>query len=69
VESRQELEKKFEEVKARFEGKEIPLPDFWGGYQLQPQRIEFWQGRPGRLHDRIVYRRENKDWKINRLEP
>ncbi|MBF9253571.1 pyridoxamine 5'-phosphate oxidase [Pontibacter sp. 172403-2] len=48
---------------------EIPRPAFWGGYQLQPARIEFWQGRPNRLHDRIVYELQEDNWKISRLAP
>ena len=51
------------------EGSEVPLPDFWGGYQLEPSYIEFWQGRPSRLHDRICFQLENGEWKISRLSP
>lgn len=69
VQSRETLEKNFEEMKARFEGEEIPLPDFWGGFELAPHHIEFWQGRPSRLHDRIVYEKEDGEWKIKRLSP
>lgn len=69
VASRQELESQFEEVKERFEGEEVPLPDFWGGYRLLPDRIEFWQGRRGRLHDRICYKRKSDDWEVFRLSP
>lgn len=69
VASRQELESRFEKVKERFEGKEVPLPDFWGGYRLIPDRIEFWQGRRGRLHDRICYKRKKSDWEVFRLSP
>ena len=47
----------------------IPRPDFWGGYQLNPTRIEFWQGRPSRLHDRIVFEKINNQWKVARLSP
>lgn len=47
----------------------IPLPDNWGGYELTPNMIEFWQGRPSRLHDRIRFKREDKDWTIERLAP
>jgi pyridoxamine 5'-phosphate oxidase len=50
-------------------GTRVPLPDFWGGYRLSPTVIEFWQGRPSRLHDRIVYTRAADDWSIQRLSP
>jgi pyridoxamine 5'-phosphate oxidase len=67
--SRDELEEKFEEMKKRFENKEIPLPDFWGGYLLKPTVIEFWQGRESRMHDRIRYEKEGQEWKTARLAP
>jgi pyridoxamine 5'-phosphate oxidase len=69
IESRRLLEKKWEEMKARFEGKEIPLPDFWGGYRIVPDAFEFWQGRESRLHDRIAYKKSENGWKIVRLSP
>jgi len=69
IASREVLEKKFEEMRKKFEGKEIPLPPFWGGYRVIPQSIEFWQGRESRLHDRICYSFENGKWKIERLSP
>lgn len=69
VASRQELESRFKKVKEQFKGEEVPLPDFWGGYCLIPDRIEFWQGRRGRLHDRICYKRKNNDWEVFRLSP
>jgi pyridoxamine 5'-phosphate oxidase len=51
------------------EGKEIKRPSFWGGYRIIPAKIEFWQGRTNRLHDRILYTLENEEWKIERLAP
>lgn len=69
VESRSELKEKFRTIKERFKDQEVPLPDFWGGFRLKPNRIEFWQGRPGRMHDRICYEREDGKWKIFRLSP
>ncbi|MEM8778512.1 MAG: pyridoxamine 5'-phosphate oxidase [Cyanobacteria bacterium P01_G01_bin.49] len=70
ITSRQLLEMKFEEIKNKFQKGEIPLPSFWGGYRITPQRFEFWQGRPNRLHDRFSYLlREDNVWEINRLAP
>ena len=63
------LEKRFVEMKMKFEGKEIPLPPFWGGFKLIPDEFEFWQGRENRLHDRICYQLEKNIWKIVRLAP
>ena len=57
------------ELTARFTGKEIPLPDFWGGYIVKPHEIEFWQGRENRLHDRIMYRAQDNTWTKARLSP
>jgi pyridoxamine 5'-phosphate oxidase len=70
VSSRTELESRVTEMLARFAIGRVPLPDNWGGYRVKPASIEFWQGRPGRLHDRIVYLRQADDsWKICRLQP
>ncbi len=69
IESREALKQHFEEMKERFEGQEIALPDFWGGYLVKPARMEFWQGRPSRLHDRILYTKEGGSWRISRLAP
>lgn len=69
VSSRQALEKNFARVTNEFEGKEIPLPDFWGGYAIDAHYIEFWQGRASRMHDRIAYTREAEKWLIQRLSP
>lgn len=67
--SRKALEMKLEEVKRRFGEGHIPLPSFWGGYRVRPNAMEFWQGRPSRLHDRFLYEREGSGWRISRLAP
>lgn len=69
IENREVLQKNFEKFLSVFVDQNIPRPDFWGGYIVIPERIEFWQGRPGRLHDRLVYTYENNLWKIERLAP
>ena len=70
VSSRSLLEQKFDEMKRRFADGEVPLPSFWGGYRVRPSGIEFWQGRPNRLHDRFLYSRGPDDvWTIERLAP
>jgi len=70
VRNREELEKKWNELAVKFSGDDVPLPPNWGGYVLKPERIEFWQGRPSRLHDRFSYERQvNGSWKIERLAP
>jgi pyridoxamine 5'-phosphate oxidase len=68
--SRQQLEERYEEMERRWpEGAEVPLPDFWGGYLVAPQVIEFWHGRANRMHDRLRYRRSGENWVIERLAP
>lgn len=70
VPDRAALEMRQQEVEQRFAGQEkLPLPPFWGGYLLRPSGIEFWQGRPSRLHDRILYTISGENWKIERLAP
>jgi pyridoxamine 5'-phosphate oxidase len=69
VESRSILEERVRALEAEYEGREIPRPPFWGGYRVEPEVIEFWQGRENRLHDRLVYRRTEGGWKIERLQP
>jgi pyridoxamine 5'-phosphate oxidase len=69
IASREILEAGLLEVQRRFTGPEVPLPPHWGGYRVNPERIEFWQGRESRLHDRIQYLWEGERWKIERLSP
>lgn len=69
IASRSFLESQWEKMKQRFSDGEIPLPDFWGGYRVIPQRIEFWQGRENRLHDRFEYQFTDNGWTIQRLAP
>jgi pyridoxamine 5'-phosphate oxidase len=69
IESREQLKTRQEELRQRFAGAEIPVPPFWGGYRLMPAEIEFWQGGPSRLHDRLLYVRSGDAWTIQRLSP
>ena len=67
---RAELERRYGEMERRFEGAPVPRPPFWSGYQLVPDRIEFWEGRENRLHDRALYRREGAgSWTLETLAP
>ena len=69
IPGREELERRLRETGERF-GEEVPLPESWGGYRVRPQTVEFWQGRPSRLHDRLRYSRHSDgDWRIERLAP
>jgi pyridoxamine 5'-phosphate oxidase len=70
ISDRRALERKVDEVATRFRDREIPLPPFWGGFRVEPISIEFWQGRPDRLHDRFLYARsEDGEWLMQRLAP
>ena len=70
VKSREELDKKLSSFEKKYQNVEIPRPEDWGGYLVKPVSIEFWQGRPNRMHDRICYTlRKKKFWKIERLSP
>jgi pyridoxamine 5'-phosphate oxidase len=69
IADRSVLDKAYEENLKKFPTDEVPRPEYWGGYVLTPDSMEFWQGRASRLHDRILYTQENKNWKIERLSP
>ena len=70
IKDRAALEEKWKQMEGQYAGQEIPRPPFWGGYLLSPIRVEFWQGRPNRLHDRFCYTRQvDKTWLIERLAP
>jgi pyridoxamine 5'-phosphate oxidase len=68
VTSRAQLEEAYDLAAERF-GDDPPLPDFWGGYLVTPVEVELWEGRPNRLHDRVLYRRDHGGWRIDRLAP
>jgi pyridoxamine 5'-phosphate oxidase len=70
IRNRESLEKEVDAAAARYEGRDVPLPPFWGGFRLEPESIEFWQGRPDRLHDRLLYTRSDAGgWTNQRLAP
>ena len=67
--SRETLEARYREYEARFDGATVPRPSFWGGFRVVPGVVEFWYGRPDRLHDRVVYTRNGDRWMLGRLYP
>lgn len=69
VENRRQLELAMEEATERYADTEVPCPESWGGYEVEPTRFEFWQGRQDRLHDRICYERDGDSWVMSRLTP
>lgn len=69
IENRSVLEKRFEELHKKYETGNVPMPEHWGGYIVTPESVEFWQGRRSRLHDRIKYVKDGKNWTIKRLAP
>ena len=69
IDGRERLEARLRELEREYEGRNVPRPTFWGGYRVEPEAIEFWQGRENRLHDRIVFRQTEGGWEIERLQP
>lgn len=69
VSGRQALDEKLAQMSELYRDQEVPLPAYWGGFCLKPDSIEFWQGRPNRMHDRLLYRREGERWVVERLSP
>jgi len=69
IPDRKFLDASYEKLEKKYENAEIPVPDYWGGFRLIPDIMEFWQGRPSRLHDRIRFRKENGKWIKERLSP
>lgn len=69
IESFEDIEKRFNEFAKKFDGKDVPRPKHWGGYRVMPTQIEFWQGRPNRLHQRVKYVKNGTQWEIMLLSP
>lgn len=64
-----ELKERFKQMEQEFAGKTVPLPEFWGGWRIIPERIEFWQGRASRLHDRVIFTKQDNRWEVTKLFP
>lgn len=69
IDGRDALEAQIAAVEERFRDQDVPAPPFWGGYRVEPDEVELWQGRPDRTHDRFAYRRDGNGWRIDRLQP
>lgn len=69
VASAAELADAYAAVERRFAGQDVPCPEHWGGFRVRPDTVEFWQGRPGRMHDRLLYTRDGEGWALTRLAP
>jgi pyridoxamine 5'-phosphate oxidase len=69
LENRDSLAERVKTIESQFQGQEVPLPEFWGGYRIRPKRMEFWQGRAFRLHDRVVFEISDGEWGAFRLYP
>lgn len=69
IPSRNFLEQRYQALEKEFASREVPRPENWGGYRLVPERVEFWQGRQSRLHDRLLYEKNSEGWTIKRLAP
>ena len=69
VADRSALERKLAALETKYPGEQVPLPPYWGGFRLAPARVEFWQGRPDRLHDRFQYLKQTRGWRLERLSP
>lgn len=69
VDSRADLAARYARVQEEYADRDVAVPDHWGGYLVEPRSVEFWQGRPGRMHDRLVYHREGEGWRVVRLAP
>jgi pyridoxamine 5'-phosphate oxidase len=69
IESREQLDRALAAAEARYSDRPVPRPEHWGGFLVRPERVEFWEGRPNRLHDRVRYERDGEGWRIERLAP